>query len=645
MTSPFSIYILIGLTYPDYKAEPFAAYIDSGSGICLSKPACFPEEYHTDLPAIQGKDISNQNIVLTKGIKHPRILISKYIVKLPLLYFHNTGCDILLGNNFLQLFKIIIQHNISYSLRLKTPCNHWITTPRLKQAYSRKFPIPFIPRSQRGDYPIPLPLPKNDFSTPLLRLEARLLKSLDFCEQIKTRLETLYVDNPLQFWDSNKIYANLELKDPDKIIRVKPMRHNELDVKEFQVQLKELCDLNLIRPSKSPHSSPAFMVRNRNEINRNKARMVVNYKQLNDNTIFDGYFLPNKETLIHKTRNCNWHSKFDCKSGFYQIKMTEESKPLTAFSTPQGHYEWNVLPFGLKNAPQIFQRKMDNIFKDYDFIHVYMDDMLISSKTKEQHLKHLDTFIDLCKTHGIGLSKKKSIIGEQKIEFLGLMIDFEGIELQNHILEKIKDFPERLTDRKQLQRFLGILNYAEGFIKNLADLRKPLRKLTSEKIKFVFNKEHEDQIRFIKTQCINLPKLKLPLDNDDLILETDSSESTWAAVLKRIQGNTEEICRYTSGTFTPTEERYHINEKEFLAVIKGFKKFSYFLLPKRFLLRTDNTQVKAFIKNNLPSKPEYKRLIRWQTYCSEYIFDIDIIRSHKNVTADFLTRDGGNSKD
>ena len=226
------------------------------------------------------------------------------------------------------------------------------------------------------------------------------------------------------------------------------MRHNELDVKEFQIQLKEY--LQLIRPSKSPHSSPAFMVKNQNKINRNKARMVVNYKQLNDNTIFDGYFLPNKETLIHKTRNCNWHSKFDCKSGFYQIKMTEESKPLTAFSTPQGHYEWNVLPFGLKNAPQIFQRKMDNIFREYDFIHVYVDDMLISSKTKEQHLKHLDTFVDLCKTHGFGLSKKKSIIGEQKIEFLGLLIDSEGIELQNHILEKIKDFPEKITDRKQL---------------------------------------------------------------------------------------------------------------------------------------------------------------------------------------------------
>ena len=122
-----------------------------------------------------------------------------------------------------------------------------------------------------------------------------------------------------------------------------------------------------------------------------------------------------------------------------------------------------------------------------------------------------------------------------------------------------------------------------------------------------------------------------------MIIETDSSNSTWAVVLKRIQNDYEELCRYTSGTFTPTEEIYHINEKEFLVVIKGLKKFSYFLLPKRFLLRTDNTQVKAFIKNNLPSKHEYKRLIRWKTYCSEYIFDIEIIRSHKIVVVDFLT--------
>ena len=92
--------------------------------------------------------------------------------------------------------------------------------------------------------------------------------------------------------------------------------------------------------------------------------------------------------------------------------------------------------------------KMDNMFKGYDFIPVFVDDMLISSENEEQHLEHLNTFVDLCITHEIGLSKKKSIIGESKIEFLGLIIDSEGIELHNHILEKIKDFPKKLTDRK-----------------------------------------------------------------------------------------------------------------------------------------------------------------------------------------------------
>ena len=124
MTSPFSIYILIGLTYPGYKAEPFAAYINSGSGLCLAKPDCFPQEYHENLPGIQGKYISNNDIILQKGIKNLKILIDKYIVKLPFIYFHATGCDILLGNNFLQLFKTIIQNNVSHYLHFKTLCNH-----------------------------------------------------------------------------------------------------------------------------------------------------------------------------------------------------------------------------------------------------------------------------------------------------------------------------------------------------------------------------------------------------------------------------------------------------------------------------------------------------------------------------------------
>ena len=140
------------------------------------------------------------------------------------------------------------------------------------------------------------------------------------------------------------------------------MLYNQEDKEEFQIQIQELLNQKLIRRSNSPHSSPAFMVRNHSEIKRGKPRMVVNYKEFNKNTKFDGYYLPNKEVLINIAKNKKYYSKFDCKSGFWQIKLEDNSIPLTAFSTPQGHYEWLVMPFGLKNAPQIYQRRMDEVF-------------------------------------------------------------------------------------------------------------------------------------------------------------------------------------------------------------------------------------------------------------------------------------------
>ena len=128
------------------------------------------------------------------------------------------------------------------------------------------------------------------------------------------------------------------------------------------------------------------MVRNHIEEKRGKTRMVINYKKLNDNTVFDGYCIPNKIALFNRIQGASWFSKMDCKSGYWQIKMDEESISLTTFSAPQGHYEWIVMPSCLKNAPQIFQRRIDNIFKDLNHCClVYSDDILVFSKTIEQH--------------------------------------------------------------------------------------------------------------------------------------------------------------------------------------------------------------------------------------------------------------------
>ena len=191
-------------------------------------------------------------------------------------------------------------------------------------------------------------------------------QALEFRLEAEARslLQANFDDNPLKFWDKDKSYADIQLKEAHSIVRVKSMRYNQNDEQEFRVQLRELEEKQLAFKSteetKSPHSSPAFMVNKHSEQKGGKPRMVINYKRLNELTIFDGYFLPNKEVLINKTLNKKWFSKFDCKSGFYQIKLKESAKPLTAFSTPQGQYIWNVMPIGLKNAPQIFQTRMDN---------------------------------------------------------------------------------------------------------------------------------------------------------------------------------------------------------------------------------------------------------------------------------------------
>ena len=163
-----------------------------------------------------------------------------------------------------------------------------------------------------------------------------------------------FSDNPLKYWENTKIYCILERIDPEKIIKVRPMIYSQEDIEDFKIQINELIQMNLIRESKSPHSSLAFMVRKHNEIKSEKTRMVINYKEVNKNTKFDRYYILNREILINLAKGKNYYSKFDCKSGFWKIKMNNDSILITAFSTPRGHYEWLVMLFGLKNVPQIF---------------------------------------------------------------------------------------------------------------------------------------------------------------------------------------------------------------------------------------------------------------------------------------------------
>lgn len=168
------------------------------------------------------------------------------------------------------------------------------------------------------------------------------------------------------------------------------------DRKEFELQINELLEIKVIIPSNSPNCSPKFLVEKEAEKRRGNKRMVVNYKALNKETIDDGYYLHKEEELLTLTRGKKHFSGLDCKSGFRQVRLDEESQLLTAFCCPQGQYQWLVVPFGLEQAPGIFQSHMDNIFQPLrEYCCVYVDDILVFSNTLQDHYQHLETILKM----------------------------------------------------------------------------------------------------------------------------------------------------------------------------------------------------------------------------------------------------------
>ena len=268
--------------------------------------------------------------------------------------------------------------------------------------------------------------------------------------------------------------------------------------------------------------------------------MVINYKRLNDNIQVDSYDIPSKEQLINSIQEATIFSKFDCKLGFWRIMLDDSSKSWTAFTCPQGCYEWIVMPFGLKTAPNIFQRKMDSIFKKHhSFVLVYIDDILVFSRTQEEHYKHLRIVFQLFIENGLIISKKKmelckEIISKKKmelckeyIEYLGVRIGKGKIQLQPHIAQKILEFPDKIEDKKKLQSFLGTLNYARPFIKDLSKIVGPLYSKTTPNGQKYFNQQDIELVKKIKEICKSLPELELPLESDYIVIEVDASEKGW----------------------------------------------------------------------------------------------------------------------
>jgi hypothetical protein len=363
-----------------------------------------------------------------------------------------------------------------------------------------------------------------------------------------------------------------ERKIPNK---ARPIQMNAEILDFCQKEIVDLLAKEIIRKSKSPWSCAVFYVRKNAEIEKGVPRLVINYKPLSDVLEWIRYPILNRKDLVSRLSDALVFSKFDMKSGFWQVQIDDHDRYKTDFTTPFGHYEWNVMPFGLKNAHSEFQNIMNDIFNPFTyFTIVYIDDILIFSKSIEEHWKHLNSFLEIIKHSGLVVSAKKIKLFQTKIRFFGFDISEGQIHPIDKVIQFADKFPNVIIDKTQLQRFLDSLNYIADFYKDLRKYCKPLFDRLQNNHP-PWTNVHTSIVRQIKVHVKTLPCLGIPSDNAFKIVETNASEIGFGGILKQrvSPGSPEQIVRFHSGSWNSAQSNYSTINKEILSVVLCITKF------------------------------------------------------------------------
>jgi RNase H-like domain found in reverse transcriptase/Reverse transcriptase (RNA-dependent DNA polymerase)/gag-polyprotein putative aspartyl protease len=398
-------------------------------------------------------------------------------------------------------------------------------------------------------------------------------------------------------------------------------------------EIERLKIQGLIVPSKSPWTSPALVVGKAN----GKLRLVVDYRKLNKVTKPDAYPLPKISDMLDALANCAFFSTLDLTSGFWQVTMDTADREKTAFCTRFGTYEFTVMPFGLMNAPATFQRLMNNVLYEvlWKFALVYMDDIIIFSKTSNEHENHLNQVFQLLSQAGLKLNPDKCDFYQNRILFLGHMISEEGIQPNPALVEKIKTCP-RPTTKTRIRSFLGLASYYRRFIKNFSGIARPLYNLTKQDEVFSWTEDCENAYEHLKMCLTTQPVVVYPDFNKHFYLNTDASNYAIGVVLaQRDDNNHERVIAYASRVLTTAETHYTVTEKECLAVIWATKYFNTFLQGSSFSIITDHEAIPWLKKHKNPKG----RLARWIIHLSEYEpYTIIRRKGSSHTNADALSR-------
>ncbi|GKC25089.1 putative reverse transcriptase domain-containing protein [Tanacetum coccineum] len=287
--------------------------------------------------------------------------------------------------------------------------------------------------------------------------------------------------------------------------------------------------------------------------------MCIDYWELNKLTVNNLYPLPRIDDLFDQLQGSSVYSKIDMRSSYHQLSVREEDIPKTAFRTRYGHYEFQVMPFGLTNAPVVFMDLMNRVCKPYldKFMIVFIDDILIYSKSKQEHEEHLKLILELLKKEGLYAKFSKCEFWIPKVQFLGHVIDSQGIHVDPAKIESIKDWASPKTPT-EIHQFLGLASYYRRFIEGFSKIAKSMTKLTQKKVQFVWGDKEEAAFQLIKQKLCSAPILALPEGSEDFVVYGDASIKGLGAVLMQ----REKAIAYASRQLKIHEKNYTTHDLE-----------------------------------------------------------------------------------
>lgn len=408
-----------------------------------------------------------------------------------------------------------------------------------------------------------------------------------------------------------------------------PVMHRE----EVNRQIQDMLEQNIISPSFSPYNSPLWVVPKKSDNSgKQKWRIVIDYRKLNEQTVDDKFPLPNMEDIFDKLGKCSYFSTIDLAKGFHQIEVHPDDRAKTAFSTASGHYEFNRMPFGLKTAPATFQRLINHVLREYinKICVVYLDDILIFSTSFQEHIESIRKIFNTLRASNLKIQFDKCRFAELTTKFLGHVVTGDGIKPDPSKIEAISKM-QAPTSIKLIKQFLGITGYYRKFMRDYAKVAYPMVRLLKQNAILDFrSKEFLNSFETLKKLITSEPVLQPPDFNKLFVLTTDASQFAIGSVLSQ---NGHPIC-YASRTLSDHEIRYSTIEKEALAVVWSVKRFRIYLYGRKFQIQTDH---KPLVWLHNIKEPNMK-LQRWKIMLNEYDFDITHIKGRHNTVADALSR-------